>query len=270
MLAELSELDEHSVEHLHPNEPDARVMLADKRLSLAYNVQLVVDHETDLIVCAGMTNEPNDSAQLVPMLEATRQLLGTTAKQTVADTGYAAGRQIDEAERRHLPVLSEPQGESDKGPLPKSSFTYDAERDAYICPTGEVLPPDFKRKMRCAPDQEESAYRCHNGRCPERAACTKDYRGRTVSRTPFDDALERQRALLTQPSNRNLYGLRKEIIEHHFGNIKHNQRFRRFTVRGMAKAFAQLLLVCIAINLRKLCAAWLAGSLSNPREGAHT
>lgn len=262
-LAEAQEqlelLDRHGVDRLHPNEVEARVMKCDPRRFFGYNAQAVVDHEHDMVVAIGLTAEETDHAQLVPMLQETERLLGEVAQQTVADSGYLSGEQLRKAHENHLPVLVQVQAESDKGLLPKSSFTYDHERDVYTCPRGELLTLDGHSKKSCDASYERAVYRCHTHGCPERDACTSDRKGRTVKRTPFDDDLERQRALLTQPAMRNLYELRKEIVEHLFGCVKGNDRFRRFTVRGMAKTFAQWALACLAFNLRKLHHAWAGG-----------
>jgi hypothetical protein len=201
-------------------------MRIDPRPLLGYNAQAIVDHEHDLIVAVGMTTAENDFTQLVPMLEEAKHILGAPAERTLADKGFASWHQIDEAHRRHLPVLVELQTESDKGLLLKSSFVYDEERDVYVCPTGELLQLEDARKMEKDAPCETSIYRCHNQGCPERAACTKDRKGRTVKRTPYDAAVALQRDLLARPAMRDLYGLRKEIIEHHFGDIKSNHGLR--------------------------------------------
>jgi transposase len=258
-LERIALLDKHDTKHVHPNEPDARVMKCDPRRLLAYNAQAVVDHESDLIVAIGLTAEENDHGQLLPMLEQTKRVLGAVAKMTDVDTGYTSGPQLHEANQKHLPVLGPVQPEWDKGLLPKSSFAYDSERDVFVCPRGEVLPLEDRRKMSKDAPCETAIYRCHNNDCPERSGCTDDRRGRTVKRTPFDDDLERLRELLADPAMRNLYDLRKEIVEHIFGCIKSNDKFRRFTVRGLAKAFAQWALACIALDLRKLYQPWTAG-----------
>lgn len=234
-------------------------MRVDPRPLFAYNAQAVVDHESDLIVAVGISSDEHDHALLVPMLEQTERVLNKVAEQTVADAGFASGHQLHEAHKRRLPVLVAVQSESDKGLLPKSCFTYDAARDVMICSRGESLSREDCRKMSKDALYETVIYRCHSTDCPERPACTSDRKGRTVKRTPFDDDFVQQRALLAQPAMRNLYELRKEIVEHIFGCIKGNDGFRRFTVRGLAKAFAQWVLACITLNLRKLHHAWTAG-----------
>jgi Transposase DDE domain len=259
-LEQLELLDKHGVDHLHPGEVEARVMKCDPRRFFGYNAQAVVDHEHDLVVALGLTSEENDFGQLVPMLQETRRVLGRVAKRTLGDAGYASGEQLHEAAEKRLPVLVQEHAEADKGLLPKSTFAYDQERDVYVCARGELLTLAGHTKKKSDASYESAVYRCHTPDCPERAACTTDRKGRSIARTPFDEDREHQRALLAKPEMRNLYELRKEIVEHLFGCIKGNDGFRRFTVRGLAKALAQWALACIAFNLRKLHGAW-AGDL---------
>jgi transposase len=138
----LAELAAAEVEHLHPSEPEAKVMkLRAGQRTLAYNAQAIVDHDSDLIVAQDVTSDQNDHAQLVPMMQAVDDTLGRVAEQTAADAGYYGGAQIAEAERRHLPVLVSVQEESGtKGDFNKSRFAYDSDRDVYVCPRAELLP----------------------------------------------------------------------------------------------------------------------------------
>jgi hypothetical protein len=262
LVEQLALLDEHRTEHLHPKEVDARVMKCDGRGVFAYNAQAVVDHEHDLIVALSLSADENDFAQLMPMLRRVVSVLGAVAKQTAADSGYASGEQLQAARREGLPVLVNSRPEPESKRFPKSAFAYDRERDAYVCPRGQLLPLVGHNKDHHDATYERAVYRCHAVGCPERAACTSDPKGRSVKRLPFEDDLDHHRALLTKPELRNLYELRKEIVEHIFGCIKGNDGFRRFTVRGLAKVLAQWALACTAFNLRKLHQAWKDGQFA--------
>ncbi|MFT3771979.1 MAG: transposase [Minicystis sp.] len=261
LRAQLAQLQEHGVDHLHPQEPDARLMKCDGRGLFAYNAQVVVDDEHDLIVALDVCTDENDLAQLEPMMQRVCRGLGAVAKQTVADGGYGSGEQLHAAHRAGFPVLVQARSEPADGRFPKSSFAYDKARDGYVCPRGEFLSFIGHDKPRPDATYRRAVYRCHVADCPERAVCTSSARGRNVKRTPFDDDLDHQRSLLAKPELRVLYGLRKEIVEHIFGCIKGNAGFRRFTVRGLAKVLAQWALACIAFNLRKLHQASEAGGL---------
>lgn len=259
---ELAKLDEADTNHLHPREPDARVMKTREGPRLGYNAQAIVDHDSDLIVAIGVSGEETDHNQLVPMTQAVHDTFGDVAEQTVADAGYASGGQFEEAERRHLPVLVNVQEESSgKGEYAKSRFTYDAERDAYLCPRAEVLAFERLEQPTTGKPHARRVYRCHNAQCPVRDQCTTDKKGRAIKRLATEEAFQRQVARQSGADKRVLMSLRKEIIEHTFGNIKANRGFRRFTAFGLFGAAAQWALICLAVNLRKLVPAWRDGRL---------
>jgi transposase len=259
---QLAQLDEADADHLHPGEPDARVMKTREGPRLAYNAQAVVDHDSDMIVAADVSTDATDHEQLVPMLEAVQDTFGQGAEQTVADAGYASGAQFEEAEKRHLPVLVAVQQESEKGPYAKSHFTYDKEHDRYVCPLGEPLSFERIEQPSTGKPQARRVYRCHNDQCPVRSNCSRDKKGRTIKRLPTEDAFARQVARQAAPDKRTLMSLRKEIVEHVFGIVKAVDGFWRFTVRGLLGVRAQWALACLAVNLRKLVPAWSAGRLN--------
>jgi hypothetical protein len=256
----LAKLDAADTNHLHPSEPDARVMKTREGLRLGYNAQAVVDHDSDMIVAVDVSGDETDHAQLVPMVESVKETLGAVAEQTVADAGYESGAQFEEAERRHLPVLVNVQQESsEKGDYAKSRFTYDAEREVYVCPLGEVLPFERIEQPTTGKPIARRTYRCHNRQCPVRALCSKDPKGRSIRRLVTEEAFERQVLRQTGFEMQILLSLRKEIVEHIFGIAKTIDGFRRFTARGLEAARAQWALACLAINLRKLLPAWRDG-----------
>jgi len=259
--AALAELEQAGTGHLHRAEPEARVMRGRAHKVLGYNAQVVVDHDSDLIVATDVSGEESDYAQLVPMLAKTLETTGRVAEESVADAGYASGEQFDEAERRHLPVLvatpPQPDGEFDK-----SRFRYDQARDVYICPRGETL--GFQRVQ--PPEQSGKSYvrrvyRCKNKQCPVRDQCTKDKSGRAIMRSAYDEPFARQLERNKTPKAKNFLALRKEVVEHIFALAKWRDRFDRFTVRGLQAAQAQWALVCTAINLHKLLVWWRNGRL---------
>jgi len=63
---------------------------------------------------------------------------------------------------------------------------------------------------------------------------------------------ERMRRKLTSGAGRDLYRMRKAIVEPVFGQIKEWRGFRRFSLRGLRKVRAEWALVCMTHNLLKL------------------
>jgi transposase len=261
--ATLATLDEAGVNHLHEDEPEARMMKGRGTHALGYNAQVVVDHDSDLIVACNVVAEQNDLLQLLPMLEQVHETFDRVAQHNVGDTGFANGDQLRDAEARGMNVLVSLRDEPDaKGEYSKAYFRYDAEDDVYICPKGERLVQVGTNKSHSTTQHPDVIYRCNNKTCPVRAACTKNARGREIRRTYGEEARERQAQKQQDPRMRVLLSLRKEIVEHIFGIVKGIDGFRRFTVRSLEKVRAQWALVCTAVNLRKLYVWWRQGKLT--------
>jgi len=250
--AVLAEMDEAGVAHLSPHEPEARMQKTRAGFHLGFNAQIMVDHESDLIVGQTVVQDQTDQRQLVPMLDETAAAATRTADETVADKGYSSGAQMIEVEKRRLPVLVPAIDDtSEKGTYSKAHFTYSAEGNFYVCPLGLVLPHSGSANASSGKAAFEM-YRCTNKTCPEKASCTKDALGRNIKRYAGEDELKRQAAKLRIPRHQISWSLRKEIVEHLFGLIKQTHGFRRFTAWGLEGASAQWSLICIAMNLRKM------------------
>jgi hypothetical protein len=261
--AKRAQLDAADVNHLHPKEPEARMMKGRNMSGLGYNAQIVVDHDSDLILTCDVTAAQNDLGELTPMLEQVRAQYGRVADQSLGDGGYDNGEQLARAEALQIPVLVRQREEADtKGEYSKGHFRYDAAANVYICPQGETLLQIGTNKSR-ATAPPDAIYLCDKTTCPVRAQCSTDPKGRKIRRTPHEEARERQAQKQRKKGMAEQLGLRKEIVEHHFAIIKTLDGFRRFTVRGLAKVSAQWALACMGVNLRKLhaLATWVNGKL---------
>jgi len=71
-------------------DPDSRVMMNTMTRSFeqAYNAQIAVDAQAQIIVAASIVQAPNDAEQLLPALTAVKQNLGRLPEQATADAGY--------------------------------------------------------------------------------------------------------------------------------------------------------------------------------------
>ena len=78
-------------------DPDSRIMPdgAHKGSFVqAYNAQIAVDAEAQIIVAADITQEPNDKQQLAPVLEQVEQNTGAKPVASSADAGYWSPEQV--------------------------------------------------------------------------------------------------------------------------------------------------------------------------------
>ncbi|APH04854.1 transposase [Bacillus weihaiensis] len=60
------------------------------------------------------------------------------------------------------------------------------------------------------------------------------------------------RERLQSEEGRKLYSQRTCDVESVFGQIKHNQQFRRFSIRGLQKNTIEWGLLCVAHNCKKM------------------
>ena len=130
-------------------DPQAHVMRNGEGGTVpSYNVQLVTDTTHGLVVNVEATTDAIDYRQLEPALDRCKTTLGRLPKQIVADGDYTNHASVRAAEAAGVnfygswqeswrPTEHDARG---RGPaFMASAFSYDAERDIYICPAGEKL-----------------------------------------------------------------------------------------------------------------------------------
>ena len=143
-----------------------------------------------------------------------------------------------------------------------SDFTYDPDTGTCICPAGKhlyqngsnclhngYLSTKFSGALRdCVPCDQRA--RCL--RTPEKTPVRQVsfFRGKAdATRVSYTDLMKRA---IDSPEGRTLYGRRFATVEPVFGNIRHNKRLNRFTLRGQKKVDTQWKLFCLVHNIEKL------------------
>jgi len=253
----LQSLETAKQEHMHPKDPDARMMKGGvaKRIEFAYNAQAVCDASHGIVVAENVVDEENDKRQLSPMLEQVIENTGAVAEQTLADCGYDTAESLAKAEELEAPVIvAQMVNPATVGPYHLARFTYDEETGTVHCPIGQQL-----RKVGVTTHHEKphplTRYRCDVwGTCPVGKSCSKS-KARVVELGPHYGAVLRQRAKMADADTKKSLRRRSEIIERLFGQTKGNDAFRRWTFRGTTKVAAQWTMICTAINLRKIIAS---------------
>ena len=260
----LQVLDSAEREHMHPHDPNARMMKGGtaERIEFAYNAQAVCDANHGIVVAEAVVEDENDQQQLAPMLEQVQQNIGRTADETLADRGYDTAESLAKAEQLGASVIVAQRVKPDRvGEYHLARFTYDEQAQTVHCPTGQQLrrigPTTHYQKPHAL-----MRYRCEVwSSCPVGRQCSKK-RARIVEIGPHYGAVQRQREKMANADTRKSLKRRSEIIERLFGQIKGNDGFLRWTFRGKEKVGAQWTMLCTAINLRQLIAAIGFGKLA--------
>ncbi len=261
--AALQRIEQGEARHAHPLEPEAARMECDGRNRFGYNAQAAVDAKAQIVVANEVTNAPNDSAQLVPMITAAQENVPEASATTLADGGYANAAQLSAAQRAGHEVVTPPPSSwrDTTNPYHAAHFRHDAQRRVVVCPEGRELPLQrVRQKDGRAVEVYRSAKVCKD--CPVRALCTKDRHGRTIDIQPGHAAVVAAHARWQQPSTAELYELRAPTVEPVFAQIKQQMGFRRWTVRGLDKVRAQWAMLMLTWNLHVIYRHWCGGSAS--------
>jgi len=242
------------------SDPQARVMKqSDGGLALSYNAQISTDAAHGLIVSVAVTQEANDSAQLLPAVDRVEERLKKKPRQLVADGGYTTRDNIEKLAGREIDFLGSmrwenvPSGASLPGRLPPSAFLYQPEENRYICPEGKMLHP----QGRCKPRPGLLYYRYeanaeHCLTCPRKPACCPDNkkRGRSVARPEESPVVIAFRRKMASEEAQMQYRRRGRVVEFCHAWIKSKLGLRQFHVRGLRKVQMEMLWACLTYNLQ--------------------
>lgn len=236
-------------------DPDSRLMHQNgegRTLDVCYNVQTAVDAKNSMIVDFEVSNQPDDKGNLLSVSKSSKDVLKVNHITVLADKGYYDGEDIFECEKDNISCLvARPKSGGFKKEVGFSirEFKYDKNSDTYICPDKKIF-----RFMRNQQHSNGKQYRFYANfsactKCEIREKCTKS-KYRKILRLPYQDVLNNVNKRTSD--NLSLYKKRQEIVEHPFGTIKSNWRFRQFLCRTKPKVTAEMALAYLAYNLRRL------------------
>jgi hypothetical protein len=147
----------------------------------------------------------------------------------------------------HIPVIDKSRRED--GSLSRADFTFDKERNVYVCPRGKRL-----RTTGTIHGGETILYRARTydcGPCPLKAQCCPKAPERKVPRSIHENARDAARALASTDAFAQSRRDRKRV-EMLFAHLKRILRLGRLRLRGPRGAQDEFTLAAIAQNLRRL------------------
>jgi hypothetical protein len=131
-----------------------------------------------------------------------------------------------------------------------------------VCPAGKAL---YRNGANCTiggrPAVKFTAPQSACVPCSQRDRCLRSPQRTKVRQVAFfkpktrnkaDAIVEAMKARIDSPVGRTHYGQRFGIVEPVFGNLRHNKRLGRFTLRGQEKVGAQCKHFCVVHNIEKL------------------
>jgi hypothetical protein len=148
----------------------------------------------------------------------------------------------------HIPVIDKSNRQD--GTFSREDFSYDKERDIYICPAGKTL----KTTGTLVNDGATLLYRAstHDCRpCPFKSKCCAKVSLRKVPRDIHEAARDVARAIARTEDYVQTRRDRKKV-EMLFAHLKRTLRLNRLRLRGPRGAQFEFTLAAIAQNLRRL------------------
>jgi transposase len=132
------------------------------------------------------------------------------------------------------------------------AFTYDPERDIYLCPAGQTLKPRRMHPIRRTIEYKAPARVC--SACVLRAQCTRSHHGRTVQRHEKQTALDLARAQAHSLAARRDRKRRHHLMERSSALAANNHHFKRARWRRLWRQQIQDYLIASIQNVRILLA----------------
>ena len=188
------------------------------------------------------------------MIERTEERFDIKPEWLAADTAYGSGANLnwlvnDKKIAPHVPVIDK--SNRDDGTFNREDFTFDKQRNVYICPAGKILTTTG----RLVNDGETtllyfaSVLDCRS--CPLRARCCPKMPARRIPRSIYEEARDVARALAKTRAFAQSRRDRKRV-EMLFAHLKRILRLGRLRLRGPRGAQFEFTLAAIAQNLRRL------------------
>lgn len=191
--------------YISTTDPDASVTRRGKGKSkLQYQLHRGVDQKCEVITTTEVTpGEVNEAHRMQSLIDSHQSNTGRKVETAVADSKYGTIENYlachDRAIKAHFNSLEEIQKGTgtQKGIFPKEAFSYDADKNIFICPAGQTLKRRKYFKKREHYEYIASAGTCNS--CQLRKECTKARSGRTLKRHVRQDDLD---YMLAQASRR--------------------------------------------------------------------
>jgi transposase len=277
-----------SIRKSNRTDNESAKMATAKGVIQGYTGVAAVDAKHQVIVEAQAHGTGSEQELLLPVVEAMNDVLLPTTLVT-ADSGYHSEKNLQGLEAQGVEALVADnemrrrderfatQDRHQQGPDPlhdksrkehnaalyePADFTFDPANRTCICPAGQTLQRSgtHRDKRGFVGDRFRGSDNVC-GKCPLRHQCLRDPEKLTGRQVTFfrgkapdapESATARMKRKIDSPEGRRRYGRRFAVVEPVFGNLRHNKRLNRFTLRGRRKVDAQWKLYCIVHNIEKL------------------
>ncbi len=232
-----------------------------KQLLPGYNV--IIGTEEQIIVNYSLHQKSSETDKFIPHMNKLKKTTkGKNPDKVIGDGTFGSDENYNFLRREKIGsylkypgFYQEVTGKAQKKRFGKINFIYRKEEDKLYCPEGRGM--DLNRVEEQVTEngykQIKRIYKGDCRGCKYISFCSKSPGGRTVQ---INQKLEKHKLQakknLCSSTGIELRKKRNVDVETVFGDIKQNQGFRRFNLRGLEKVNAEFGLVAMAHNIKKV------------------
>lgn len=276
-----------SIRKSNRTDNESAKMATSKGVIQGYTGVAAVDAKHQIVVEAQAHGTGSEQELLLPVVEAMKDMLKESSVLAI-DAGYHSEKNLLALEAQSIDALiadndmrkrderfaTQSRHQQSPDPLHDKSakeqkptlyapadFAFDPDNRTCICPAGQSLQRSgtHKDKRGYVGDR----FRGSDGSCLHcalRTRCLRNPHKPAARQVTFfrdkapdtpETATARMKRKIDSPEGRRRYGRRFATVEPVFGNIRHNKRLNRFTLRGRRKVNTQWKLYCLVHNIEK-------------------
>ena len=249
------------------SDPDAAMVSRGRNDSRPrYHHHRAIDDTKGVVTAVETTpGSVTENRKLLDLIDQHEKNTGCKVEKVVGDHKYGTQDNFVACQQRgirtHLGDASKGQDHHHAiGIFPESAFVYDAAKDLFRCPAGEIL-----RSRRVHPVRHTMEYKARAGACAAcalRPQCTRAKFGRTLHRHKNQALLDLAKAQAHSRAARRDRKRRQQLMEQSFADATNNHHFKRARWRRLWRQQIQDYLIASIQNVRILLAH------QNPKHGA--
>lgn len=248
----------HSDKFTSQSDPDARVSQKPGKVpQLNYLGQISVDTASH-VICGAVADlaDKKDSdctADIIGQTASNLKENGIRVEEVLADTGYSSASSLKYLEDQNIKAYIP----AHAGYKPhREGFTYDAEKDCYICRQGKQLvftgtKRDNTRKTT-ARNYATGVEDCRD--CPFKSTCANKRGIKTITDSSTKDYYQRTYERTNTPKGKRMMRLRASTVEPVLGTLLNFGAMKKLYTKGIRLANKHVLMAAAAYNLKKLMA----------------
>lgn len=248
-------------------DPDAVFMrmkddhMKNGQLKPGYNAQ--ISTEEQFITHYSIHQTTADTTTLQAHLQSFEETYKQQSSEVVADAGYGSEENYELLEAKGIDAYVkynyfhlEQKRKVKNNPFSVANLFYNDQEDFFVCPSGQRLINSGTGK-RTSTNGYESVITYYQGArcqgCPFRGQCHNAKGNRKIEINHRLNQLKKQARERLESELGLAHRSKRPIeVEAVFGQLKANNKFTRFTLRGLDKVNIEFGLMAMAHNLRKL------------------